>query len=391
MLFFKRADIFRSLFFMIKLLGNREAYSSKILEKIIGFVGIDKIPYPAKWTFIDIMAGTGSVARKVKMAGFKIIANDTCYQNYIYNSGLFEMGTKCGLKNLAEYLSPGNKKNKDFYHRDELVTDYLNKLTPFNGFITQNYTKGKAKYFDTDYAQMIDSCRIIIEKWFIENHINEYEKNYLIAGLLEVASNNAHIRSNWMCANYGMDFHYDFRYHSLYTTAKLHDTQKRGGDVTRHCVSNFDATKIYDTKYDNTILFIDPPYQLSRNYCTYYDVPITIAKYDSPELKGDRKRRADKGGFPSSIFNHKKTYVDGLKQILNHTRAKYVVGCFMRNDDSYSFSDLNPLMEAMAGYAKKRFARYEIPIQNAVTDKPYAPWRRTTRNKYPLNLFCIER
>ena len=114
MLFFKRADIFRSLFFMIKLLGNREAYSSKILEKIIGFVGIDKIPYPAKWTFIDIMAGTGSVARKFKMAGFKIIANDTCYQNYIYNSGLFEMGTKCGLKNLAEYLSPGNKKNKDF-------------------------------------------------------------------------------------------------------------------------------------------------------------------------------------------------------------------------------------------------------------------------------------
>lgn len=93
-------------------------------------------------------------------------------------------GTKCGLKNLAEYLSPGNKKNKDFYHRDELVTDYLNKLTPFNGFITQNYTKGKAKYFDTDYAQMIDSCRIIIEKWFI-NHINEYEKNYLIAGLLK--------------------------------------------------------------------------------------------------------------------------------------------------------------------------------------------------------------
>lgn len=284
--------------------------------------------------FADLFAGTGVVGKTFKEKGYRVISNDIQYYSYVLN------------KHLIENVPP----------LSVTIVDSLNQLTGTEGFIYKNYCLGSGcgrQYFTDQNGMKCDSIRIEIERLKNCGEIDEAQYYYLLASLINSIDKFANTASV-----YGAFL------------KKIKKSASKEFQLELLPIVNGDKeSKAYNDDISNIIhkiggdiLYLDPPYN-ARQYCTNYHVLETIARYDSPELKGKTGLRDY--SRQKSLFCSPRTVVEAFDDILRNADFDYIFLSY-NNEGLMPFDVIQHTMEKYGEY--QRFEQ-EYRRFKADTDK----------------------
>lgn len=284
--------------------------------------------------FADLFAGTGVVGKTFKEQGYRVISNDIQYYSYVLN------------KHLIENVPPLSVD----------IVDRLNQLTGTEGFIYKNYCAGSGsgrQYFTDQNGMKCDSIRIELERLKNCGDIDEAQYYYLLASLINSIDKYANTASV-----YGA-----FLKQVKKSAAKEFELE------LLPIVDGDKESKAYNENISNVIqkiggdiLYLDPPYN-ARQYCTNYHVLETIARYDSPELKGKTGLRDYSS--QKSLFCSPRTVVEAFDDVLRHADFDYIFLSY-NNEGLMPFDVIQHTIEKYGEY--QRFEQ-EYRRFKADTDK----------------------
>ena len=258
--------------------------------------------------FCDIFAGTGTVGSYFKNR-FQIIANDYLFFSYCI-SGAF-------IINNNVPLFP---KLKKFLGTDD-VFDYLENapLPDFisnNYFITQNYSdyNGNSRLYLTESnARRIDFIRSSVDDWKRMKLISEKEYIYILGCLLYSVPSYSNVTGT-----YGAFLKYwDKRCFKRYELQRI----KPFNNHQANQIYNEDSNRLI-SKLRGDILYIDPPYN-SRDYLSNYHLLETIAKNDSPLIRGVTGIRVTEE--KKSAYCSKKNASTALSSLVHEAKFRHIV------------------------------------------------------------------
>lgn len=283
------------------------------------FSNIEQVSGMTEGIFADLFAGTGIVGATFRKSGYSVIANDIQYYSYVL------------IKHLIEN-SEGIDKS---------ILDYLNSLEEKEGFIYKNYCvgSGSERNYFTDYnGKKCDSIRMEIDCLYKNGNITKNQYYYLLASLINSIDKYANTASV-----YGA-----FLKHIKKTAEKQFELELlpliNGKEGT---VYNENINELIK-KINGDILYLDPPYN-ARQYCTNYHVLETIARYDSPSLKGKTGLR-DYSNQKSSYCSVK-TAANSFYDLISKANFKYIFLSY-NNEGLMSLDTIQEIM--------KKFGKYEV-------------------------------
>ena len=264
--------------------------------------------------FADLFAGTGVVGSAYKAKGCEVLANDIQYYSYVLN------------KHYIENIPPLNSD----------LLDELNSVEPLAGFIFNNYCEGSGSgrnYFTNENGKKCDAIRTYLEKIHTLGKITGNEYFYYLASLINSIDKYANTASVYAA----------FLKHIKKTAAKdfklslLPVISGKPGKVYNEDVN------VLIKKIQGDILYLDPPYN-TRQYSANYHILETIARYDSPTLRGITGMRDYKD--QKSTFCSKRTVCETFNDLIKNADFKYI---FL----SYNNEGIIPvdrISEIMSGY-----------------------------------------
>lgn len=266
--------------------------------------------------FADLFAGTGIVGQTYRSLGYEVIANDIQYYSFILNKHLIE-----NPNDLSDSL-----------------LDYLNNLSPVEGFIYNNYCEGSGSgrnYFTNENGKKCDAIRRELNELKDKNKINESEYYYYLASLINSIDKYANTAS-------------------VYGAFLKHIKKSAQKDFTLELLPLVDGPigKVYNMdvnelikQINGDILYLDPPYN-ARQYCSNYHVLETIAKYDTPTLSGVTGLRDYQN--QKSLFCSKRTVCNAFEDLIKNANFKYVFLSY----NNEGLMGLETIKEIMSKYGK---------------------------------------
>ena len=250
--------------------------------------------------FTDLFSGTGVVSNYFLQKGFNIISNDKQYYSYVLNKGLLLNKNTLDYTMLKIEICKDDIKESDVYN-------YLNNINKKQGFIYNNYSLGGTKnseferiYFSDDNAKKCDAIRLKIEEWKNKKLIDENVYYYLLASLI----NSIDIYAN-TASVYGAFLKKLKK--SAQNEFELKPYNKNNNIIGNVKIFNEDSN-ILIKKISGDILYLDPPYN-NRQYCDNYHLLETIARYDSPKIKGKTGLREDNVNMKSKYCYKKRCII----------------------------------------------------------------------------------
>lgn len=270
--------------------------------------------------FADLFAGTGVVGKTFKEKGYRVISNDIQYYSYVLNKHLIENVPPLGVD----------------------IVDSLNQLAGTEGFIYKNYCTGSGsgrQYFTNQNGMKCDSIRIELERLKNCGEIDEAQYYYLLASLINSIDRFANTASV-----YGA-----FLKKIKKSAAKEFQLELLpivDGDKESKAYNDDISNVIH--KIGGDILYLDPPYN-ARQYCTNYHVLETIARYDSPELKGKTGLRDY--SKQKSLFCSPRTVVEAFDDILRNADFDYIFLSY-NNEGLMPFDVIQHTMEKYGEYQR---------------------------------------
>ena len=270
------------------------------------------------YIFGDLFAGTGIVGSTFKQKGFTVIANDIQYYSYIIN------------KHNIENSSP----------IDTSLLSYLNNLKEIEGFIYNNYCFGSGcgrMYFTDSNGKKCDAIRTELENFYKSKKINDSQYYYFLASLINSIDKYANTASVYgaFLKHIKKSAQKDFEFELL----PIID-----GDLKGKVYNEDVNTLIHKIKGD--ILYLDPPYN-ERQYCTNYHVLETIARYDSPVVKGVTGLRDY--ALQKSEFCSKKTVESAFESLIKDANFKYIFLSY-NNEGLMSLDTIKKIMSKYGKY-----------------------------------------
>ncbi len=274
-------------------------------------------------TFADLFAGTGIVGSTYKEIGYDIISNDIQYYSYVINKHLIE--------NIPVM--------------DASIFDYLNSLEGIEGFIYNNYCAGSGSernYFTDINGKKCDAIRTALEVMLKKGDIDQSVYFYFLASLINSIDKYANTASVYgaFLKHIKKTAQKDFKLELLPVISG-----KKGK------VYNEDINKLIK-KISGDILYLDPPYN-TRQYCANYHVLETIARYDSPVLRGKTGLR--EYASQKSLFCSKRTVNDVFEDLISNADFKYIFLSY----NNEGLMSMNTIKNIMSKYGK-----YTFYIQN---------------------------
>lgn len=297
----------------------------------------------------DVFAGSGVVSREFKNLGYDVISNDLMYFSYVLLRGTVGINSKLEFKNL-------NISNP-IEHLNNLNLENMN-LDLENCFIYQNFSpKGGRMYFTVENALKIDLIRVQIENWYNDSLINEDEYFYLLTCLIEAVPFVSNITGV-----YGAYLkHWDKR--------ALNNLELKNVDLSiNNSVGqafNEDSNKLIEN-IKTDLAYFDPPYN-QRQYLPNYHVLETIAKYDSPKIKGvtglrDYSEQKSDYCKKDSVFN-------AFEDLIKNTNSRHIILSY-NTEGLLSHDEIISILEK---YGKKNTVDYKFidykRYKNAQTNK----------------------
>ncbi len=295
----------------MRFIGNKE----NLVEKIYHLLDIRKIKGKS---IFDVFSGTASVSKYFKKLNYKVISADLLYFSYVLQRAYICNNINNNFSKLLKELPKSN--NSLFVSPLELIINYLNTLPLIEGFIYQNYTPlGSSKlniprmYFSNENGKKIDTIRIQIEKWKIDDLINENEYFILLACLIETVPYYANISGVFAAFQKNWDSR----------ALKSLNLRLIENIINKHenlCYYGNSMDLIKSLEAD--IFYLDPPYN-ERQYAPNYHILETIAKYDYPEIYGISGMR-DYTNQKSNFCNKEKGFEE-LKYIIENGKYKTLI------------------------------------------------------------------
>jgi len=253
----------------------------------------------------DIFSGSGVVSDFFKKQGLEVISNDLLFFSYAIIRGTTAINSVPDFKNLGildpiSYLNNLNTDNIDFDNKKY--------------FIYNNYSPNDncdRMYFQNKNAIKIDVIRLQIEDWKRDGKISEDEYYYLLAALLQAVPYVANI-----AGTFGAYLkHWDKR---TYNDIELKKPNIINNGICKCFCGDYSGV----LSVESDLLYADPPYN-SREYLPNYHVLETIARYDSPVLKGVTGLRDYKE--QKSVFCKKATVHEAFVKLLKENHSRYVL------------------------------------------------------------------
>lgn len=240
-------------------------------------------------TFVDIFAGTGSVASA--FADKEVITNDILYCNYICHIAWFS----------------GEKYSEEKIIR--LLTAYNALKNPKENYMSANFAD---TYFSAADCRKIGYIREDIERLFATKEINARERALLITSLL-----------------YAMD--------KIANTVGHYDAYRKGASFDRHlqlrlpvppnckCKTNKcfnqDANQLTPRLGLVDVFFMDPPYN-SRQYSDAYHVLENVARWEKPDVEGVA-RKMNRSSLKSDYCTRKAEVA--FADLVGKINARYII------------------------------------------------------------------
>lgn len=309
-------------------------------------------------SIIDIFAGSGAVSSFLKKQGYRVISNDLLYFSYAISRGTVGINQTPMFDGLSE-------------NPIQLLNEIDISIPDSTDYIYQNYSPNEhceRMYFQNKNALRIDRIRKQIEEWKTTGKINDDGYYYLLSSLLLAVPYVANITGT-----FGAYLKYwDKRTYNKLTLEAPKITTAKKCDC--YCG---DYTELLPTQAD--ILYADPPYN-SREYLPNYHLMETIARYDSPVIKGVTGIREYED--QKSPFCKKATVHDAFVKLIRDANTRYIIISY-NNEGLISTEELSDICRS---YGKPKTFR--------LTEIAY----RRYKNKIPNNkaglkeqLYFVER
>lgn len=277
----------------MRYIGNK----TKILDEIDNLLK-DKNLKNNKYVFFDAFSGTASVSTYFKN-DFKIISND--------NLSFASMIADAKLNSHKDMFKSLGFDPFEFLNNQ----DFSNTI----GFIANNFSPlGDRSYFSEENSKIIDGIRITINDWYDNNKINNTEKSFLIASLIESVSKVANVAGVYGACLKTWDPRAVKKMKFL-PIVELSDDKKEA------TIYNDNILNVI-SKVNGDILYLDPPYTKNQ-YSTQYHLLETIALYDNPVLKG--KTGARDMSSCSSDFSKVGNVHVVFEKLISQSKFKHII------------------------------------------------------------------
>ena len=325
----------------MRFIGNKK----NLLDKIYTTLKNEKIQGDS---FFDLFSGSVSVARYFKSKNFQVHSSDIMYFSYVMQKAYIENNSEQGFEKLLDHIE--TVKDKLFTSPLDLVVSYLNNLDGINGFMYKNYTPEGSihltiprMYFSNENGKKIDAIRTQIQNWYDKTLINENEYFILIACLIETVPFYANISGVYAA------FHK--KWDSRATKSLLLRT------IPTY-INNFD-NRVYNdnsinllNKIESDIFYLDPPYN-ERQYAPNYHILETIAKYDSPKIKGVTGLRNYDN--QKSKFCNAKTAIEELEKVAANGKYKSLIMSY----NSEGIMPQKEIVDMLSNYGKVKLVEFD--------------------------------
>ncbi len=259
-------------------------------------------------SFLDIFAGTGSVAERALSNYDNVIVNDILSSNKV----------------IYEAFWGSEKINIDTIYEYRVMFNNLSIIDSQNYFST-NYGD---KYFGISDAKKIGYIRDLIDQDYKKGIINEREFNILLASLIysmdKIANTVGHYEA------YRKIDIVDDRF--KFELIDLPNCSEKKIDIFQE-----DANELAKEIYSD-IVFLDPPYN-SRQYSRFYHVIENLVEWEKPNLYGVALKPEPKN-MSEYCRNGAPIVFDDLISNLN---CKYIVVTYNNTYNSKSSSSKNKI------------------------------------------------
>ncbi len=280
--------------------------------------------------FCDLFAGTASVGRHFRKAGFRVWSTDILKFSYVLQKTYLEIDecpsfAKLGptIGQLAYVAGQSHVSTLGA----KATIDYLNNLEGEDGFIFRSYspegTKGSRyvrRYFTADNARKIDAVRNRVENWKTAGLISNTEYNFLLCSIIEAVPFVANISGTYSAFLKS----WDARALKPLTLKLPNLVQGPIGSALNSDGVGF----LSELKKKIDVLYLDPPYN-GRQYASNYHILETIARWDSPLLHGVTGMRDC--SEQKSIFCNRRGALEGLTRIIDNANSRHIIMSY--NDD----------------------------------------------------------
>ena len=279
------------------------------------------------YTFGDLFAGTSCVGDYFKDR-YKIQSNDFLYFSYVISKA------KLNNSRIPSFTKFTNEYKSNIF-------DWLNSLefTPdSNYFIYNNYTPiGGRMFFTEENGKKIDGIRIKIEELYREQTISENEYYFLLASLIE---------STTKFSNTSGTYEAFFKFWDPRATKDfvLEPLEMNQQELFAENDVYNEETNSLVRRIEGDIAYIDPPYTVTQ-YVSAYHMLDTIAKYDSPNIKGVGGKRGR--GNKNSLYAQRTKALSAFEDLFRQINYKHVLVSYS-NQGLVSLDELVDLAKLFA-------------------------------------------
>jgi adenine-specific DNA-methyltransferase len=315
--------------------------------------------------FCDFFAGTGVVGSHFKKKNYTVYANDIQYYSYVLIKHFIENNGYFTFNQLSSLFPEFQDLNPD--QRIQEILSYLTALEGTQGFIYHHYCLGGTenqeftrRYFTDENGMKCDAIRLEIESWKKQNLISDYEYFYLLAILLESIDKVANTASVYEA----------FLKNYKRTALKTIDLKPLEIIINQQIneVFNEDINQLVEN-ITGDILYLDPPYN-RRQYASNYHILETIAKYDTPTIKGKTGIRVcDEQKSP---YCSKVKAQQAFESLIEKAQFKYI---FLSYNDE-GIIPLEKIEEIMS--TRGKYGRFEQPYRRYKADNNRAYAKKET-------------
>lgn len=269
-------------------------------------------------SFFDMFSGTTSVAKFFKRLNYQIFSCDLMYYSYVLQCAYLENNKIPTFNQLLPHI---DVMAQDLFASPlQNILTYLNNLPKKQGFIYQNYTPDGSQnlsqprmYYTSENGIFIDTVRQQIQQWREQNLLTEHEFFILCTALIETVPFYANISGVYAA------------FHKKWDGRALKSMYLREPEIILNEHKNFcfqaNACEVL-SHVQADIFYLDPPYN-QRQYAPNYHLLETIARYDSPEIKGVSGMRDY--SQQKSRFCNAQTALEDLEYIAKHGKYRYLL------------------------------------------------------------------
>jgi adenine-specific DNA-methyltransferase len=257
----------------------------------------NELPNISELSFIDLFAGTGSIAFRFQDLSTSCSANDLEYYSYVINYSLLKTNYSSKLQSII---------------------DDCNVLQGTKGLIYKNYSFNEdceRMFFTSDNAQKCDAIRIYIETLKNQDEIDESEYYFLLASLLVSMDKVA----NTSCV-YGA-YLKEYKKSSLKNLCVLPIHTKSNIQTEVNQVFNLTAEELSQTDNYFDVVYMDPPYNQRQYSANYFPLNYIALYKEDIVLKG---KTGIIQGYNKSNFCSKTKVYQSFKTLLDNIKCKYI-------------------------------------------------------------------